>query len=45
MCLVCLVTLDTWQGTHSLHHLETSPCMPFHTHLFVSNLLVALVPA
>ena len=38
----CLVTLDTW---HSLHHLEMSDCIPFHTHGLVSSLLVALIPA
>ena len=43
--MVCLVTLNTWQGMHSLHHLEMSPCIPFHTHLRVSILLVTRVPA
>ena len=41
--MVCFVTLDTRQATHSLHHLVTSACILFHIHLLVSNLLVALV--
>ena len=36
---VCVVTLDTWRGAHSLHHLKISPCIPFHTHRRLSRLV------
>ena len=42
---MCLVTLDTWHGMHSLHHPEMSDCIPFQTHRFEMSPLVALVPA